>query len=168
MNSRWVIVINGPGGSGKDSFVKFCRRLLKKSKIKVYNISSIDPVKRTARKMGWDGTKDKRSRKFLADLKFLWIIFNDGPTEYLAKEIGQIQIGVIFLHIREPEEIAKIVSRVPNIVTLHLTRNGLETIGNSSDDETGNFDYSHHIQNDGSLEDLEERARRFLEELGII
>ena len=52
-----VFIINGSGGSGKDSFCKFCSQYLS-----VYNISSVDTIKEVAKILGWNGEKDEKSR----------------------------------------------------------------------------------------------------------
>ena len=59
-----IIIINGTGGSGKDTFVEFVSKYSK-----VFNFSSVDKVKEVARVIGWSGTKSEKDRKFLSDLK---------------------------------------------------------------------------------------------------
>ena len=67
-----VIVINGAGGVGKDTLCDLAAK-----HFKVYNVSSITPIKEIAALCGWDGSKDDRSRKFLADLKQISVEYND-------------------------------------------------------------------------------------------
>ena len=43
-----VVVINGTGGSGKNTFVSYVSRL-----VKVYNFDSVGKVKEIARMTGW-------------------------------------------------------------------------------------------------------------------
>ena len=84
-----VIIINGTGGSGKDTFVKFCSKFAK-----VTNISSVDKVKEAANILvGWNGEKDEKSRKLLVDLKKLSIDYNDAPTNYIKDEYEQFKIS---------------------------------------------------------------------------
>ena len=47
MNKK-IIVINGTGGSGKDTFVEYVSKYAK-----VYNFSSVDKVKEIAKLIGW-------------------------------------------------------------------------------------------------------------------
>ena len=62
-----IVVINGSGGVGKDTFVQFCNEYTP-----IMNISSVDKVKEAAKVLaGWNGEKDEKSRKFLSDLKEL-------------------------------------------------------------------------------------------------
>ena len=54
-----IVIINGTGGAGKDTFVSFCSEF-----VKVLNVSSVDKVKEAAKILvGWNGEKDEVSRK---------------------------------------------------------------------------------------------------------
>ena len=66
MGSKQIVIINGTGGCGKDTFVSFVSKYKR-----VYNFSSIDKVKEIAKLIGWDGGKTDKDRKFLSDLKKL-------------------------------------------------------------------------------------------------
>lgn len=52
-----IIVINGAGTSGKDTFVKLVSKYAK-----TINYSSVDFVKEVARFAGWNGQKDEKGR----------------------------------------------------------------------------------------------------------
>ena len=48
---KQIIIINGSGGVGKDTFVEFCKKYAR-----VLNISSVDKVKEAANILtGWNG-----------------------------------------------------------------------------------------------------------------
>ena len=52
-----IIIINGSGGVGKDTFVEYCSEFTN-----VKNISSVDKVKEAAKILvGWNGEKDTYS-----------------------------------------------------------------------------------------------------------
>ena len=76
-----VIVINGRGGVGKDTLCDMAAK-----SFKTLNVSSITPIKEIAKMCGWDGAKDDKSRKFLADLKKLSVEYNDYPTVWAAEK----------------------------------------------------------------------------------
>ena len=51
-----IVIINGSGGVGKDTFVELCGKF-----VEVKNISSVDKVKEAARILvNWNGEKDGR------------------------------------------------------------------------------------------------------------
>ena len=152
-----ALVINGSGGVGKDTLCDLAAK-----HFRVYNISSVDPIKDIARMANWDGRKDDKSRRFLSDLKALTIAYNDFPTVW-AKEryLGFLESDdeVMFLHIREPEEIEKFVRATDGRAKTLLIRGGARmtksSYGNVSDDNVENYTYDYYFVNDKSLEEAE-------------
>ena len=156
-----IIIINGMGGSGKDTFVEFCAKYAK-----VMNVSSVDKVKEAAKILvGWDETKDEKSRKLLVDLKRLSIEYNDYPTKYIlqsSKEFSTNDKDILFIHIREISEIEKI-KKLLDAETLLLSNPRIKKItSNSSDANVDNYNYDIHIENSGTLEELEQKAIEFI------
>ena len=159
-----IIIINGTGGAGKDTFVSFCAEVEK-----VLNISTVDKVKEAAAILvGWNGEKDEVSRKLLVDLKQLSIAYNDAPTKYIcdmAEKFKQSEDKLMFVHIREAEEIEK-AKKLLNARTLLITNPRVQLItSNNSDGKVNEYEYDYYIQNDGTLDDLKEKAKKFVEEL---
>ena len=71
----------------------------------------------------------------------------------------------MFVHIREIEEIKKIKALL-NAKTLLITSSRVAKITtNSSDANVEEYDYDYHIKNDGTLEELKEQAKEFVENL---
>ena len=156
-----IIIINGSGGAGKDTFVEYCSEFRK-----VLNISTVDKVKEAAKILvGWDGTKDDKSRKLLVDLKRLSIEYNDAPTKYIvakAEEFKTSEDELMFIHIREAEEIEK-AKQLLNANTLLVTNPNVAIItSNDSDAKVNEYNYDYTILNDGSLEDLKNKAEEFV------
>lgn len=152
-----VIVINGAGGVGKDTLCDLAAK-----HFKVYNMSTIMPIKDIARMCGWDGSKDDKSRKFLADLKQLTVDYNDYPTMWGLEryhEFLESDNEVMFLHIREPEEIAKYVRATDGAAKTLLVRGGARMskchYGNAADDCVEQYEYDYYFMNDKTLEDAE-------------
>ena len=151
-----VVVINGIATVGKDKFIEFYE---KHSPAKIINISTIDEVKSIAMKMGWDGTKDDKSRKFLSDLKDLWTEYNDGIFKSVVDYINKFHGVVIFVHCREPKEISKFKNKFKeNCVTLLVKRECIHVPDNHADREVENYEYDMTLFNNGTLQDLEEKA----------
>lgn len=158
---KQVIIINGTGGSGKDTFVGFCTEFAK-----VKNISSVDKVKEAAKILvGWNGEKDEKSRKLLVDLKRLSIEYNDSPTKYIKEQyeiFKKSDLQFLFIHIREIEEIEKI-KKLLNAKTLLIKNPRVALItSNNSDKNVYNYKYDYIIENNGTLEDLKNKARKFV------
>ena len=151
-----VIIINGVGGAGKDTLCNFAAK-----HYLIDNISAITPIKDIARRYGWNGEKDPKSRKFLSDLKKAFINYNDLPTKYLLAQYETFLNSnneILFVHIREKEEIEKFKQLV-NIkcITLFVDRHdvNVEKWGNSSDDEVRDYEYDIYFKNDKDLSEIE-------------
>ena len=157
-----IVIINGTGGCGKDTFVDICSKYKK-----VYNFSSIDSVKEIARIIGWNGTKSDKDRKFLSDLKKLTTDYNDFAFNSIKDAINIFNKSndeLMFIHIREPEEIKKVVDKF-KVKTLLIKRQNQELIEtNSSDANVEDYNYDYIIINT-TLDEYESKAVNFIKEL---
>lgn len=169
-----VVIINGIGGSGKDTFVEYCKDILDEGSwfARCLNVSTVDYVKEIAGYCGWNGEKDPASRKFLSDLKKAMTEWRDLPVMDVKGHLNRfsqmskwngIEQTVAFVHCREPEEIARLVGEL-NATTLLIRRESAESIQqiNDSDNNVLNYSYDYVVQNEGTLDDLKESARVFL------
>lgn len=162
-----AIVINGVGGVGKDTLCDLAAK-----HFKVYNVSSITPIKEIASLCGWNGAKDDKSRKFLSDLKLLCVEYNDYPTKWATERYEQFLLSendIMFLHVREPEEIAKFVSATNNEARTLLIRGGSRmtkmNYGNVSDDGVENYSYDYYFVNEKGLDEAEKDFCALLSEI---
>ena len=72
---------------------------------------------------------------------------------------------IMFVHIREPEEIKKVVDRV-GALTLLITSNRVEVItSNGSDARVYEYEYDDVISNDGTIDDLSNKAMSYVKKL---
>ena len=71
----------------------------------------------------------------------------------------------MFVHIREGEEREK-AKKLLNAKTLLITNPRVQLItSNNSDGKVNEYKYDYYIQNDGTLEELKEKAKKFVEDL---
>lgn len=166
-----VIVINGTGGSGKDTVAevvlkKFCG----------LNVSSIDLPKQLLTLAGWDGKKTPEARKALSEIKQALTEFNDAPfnycKEYVQKFKEEVNCPFLFVHIRERENIDRFHEYViwqEQLPCFDLLVVGNPTTwGNPSDDKPENFvvqDYDIVLYNNSTKEDLEAQALETFDKL---
>ena len=162
-----VIVINGAGGVGKDTLCELASK-----HFKVYNISSITPIKEVAVSFGWRGEKTDKARKFLADLKALAVEYNDFPTLWAKERYNEFLLGedeIMFVHIREPEEIKKFVSITGGAAKTLLIRGGKRMTksryGNVADDMVECYNYDYYFVNENSFEVAEREFVLLLEDI---
>lgn len=168
---KQVFIINGHNGVGKDTFVDMVEGALRNVDISLWieNYSSVTRVKEIARKCGWNPeVKTEKDRKFLSDLKLLLTEYNDLPFKDLGYVVeGFLHDGfekskMLFLHIREPEEIDK-AAKPFNAKTILVTRDSAEhVVSNMADKNVFNYDYDIIVENNGTFEELQEKANLFV------
>lgn len=76
MKARQVVIINGSGGLGKDTFIHTLSKTYFREN-DIWNYPSIDKIKEIAKTIGWDGKKDEAGRRFLAGLKHVCDEYNN-------------------------------------------------------------------------------------------
>lgn len=166
---KQIFIINGSGGSGKDTFIEILYRQSWENCI-VGNYSSVSKVKEIAKIIGWNGSKTEKDRKFLSDLKHLTTEYNDMPLKDMRKFADNFMNGILnmprmlFLHIREPNEIEKAINEFKeyNVKTVLVKRDSVEQIvSNISDGSVYNYNYDIVINNNGTLEELKYKAECF-------
>lgn len=167
IGKKIVIIINGKAASGKDTICDIIA--------KYYNaiaISEITPIKELAKLAGWNGEKDDKSRKMLADLKALFVAYNDLPLKYSMQKITEFvnsKYEILFIHIREKEEILKVVKNSPiKVYTLFVKRldEGYinRSYGNVADDGVEDYKYDfYYLGNNKTKSDLEKSFLSFFE-----
>lgn len=182
-----VVIINGKPQSGKDTFCKYAQGYCDDGEsANTLIISSVDPLKEMLTQLGWDGTKTDKIRDILMNMKQLWIQNQDGPTMFLFNNILEFhktctgEDNIVFVHIREPEEIKKLVNALTgfesmgiDVISLLVIRKGGEDTPNQhaetrmSDDEAliNSYEYDVTINNDEDLIKLQELAAEFVDKL---
>ena len=182
-----VVIINGKPQSGKDTFCKYAQGYCDDDEsANTLIISSVDPLKEMLTQLGWDGTKTDKIRDMLMDMKQLWVQNQDGPTMFLFNNILEFhkactgEDNIVFVHIREPEEIKKLVNALTgfesmgiDVISLLVVRKGGEDTPNQpaetrrSDDEAliNSYEYDVTINNDEDLIKLQELAVEFVDKL---
>lgn len=155
-----IYIVNGKPRAGKDTFAellgKHCR---------VFKYSSVDKVKQIAAKCGWDGGKDDKDRKFLADLKRITTEFNDMSYDDVAEKVAYFLktdfFDVMLIDIREPEEIERAIEGY-GAEAIYINNVNVPMITtNESDANVNNFVYDYIIANDGTLDDFAETVKDF-------
>lgn len=170
--NKQIFAINGFGGVGKDTFVELVSLELN-DRLKrfhtVVNFSSVDKVKEIAREIGWDGRKTEKDRKFLSDLKSLTKNYCDMPFKSIKNKIEDFtksdKGNVLFLHIREPEEIKRVVDEF-GAKSILIVRNSItHIVSNTSDKNVFDYNYDFVIENNGTIEELEKKVRQFINDV---
>lgn len=161
-----VFVVNGQGGSGKDTFEKMVRDAGNEDCYNFYRYaksSIIFPIKRIAESIGWKESKEMRDRLLLSRLKDLLSEYNDSPYQTLKKEIESYKekgIENLFVDAREPSDIERLKKDF-NATTILVKRGNMKHYGNHADDGVFNINYDIVIDNNGTIAELKEKAKEF-------
>jgi len=169
IREKLVIIINGSAESGKDTLCTLAAK-----HYRCQNHSSIDPIKEMARVGGWFGVKDTRSRRLLSDLKNLMIAYNDCPTKYLIRKYYEFERSdddILFVHIREPDEIRKFMDAIKpsedvllrDFAILVRRSAAPKMLGNAADDGVADYPYDAFFVNDTDMDVAEEKFVHMVE-----
>lgn len=181
-----VVIINGVPQSGKDTFANLVKEYCDENECaNVLNLSSVDPIKEALVGFGWDGTKTDDVRSIISSIKRIWVSAQNGPTMFMMNNILNFHMqhigddNIVFCHIREPEEIKKLVNIVYgmdmvgiDVLTLLVIREGLDesagvrTIDSDNPCTISDYPYDLAVYNNGhDLAKYREEASNFVDEL---
>ena len=155
-----VYCILGSPRGGKDTFVNFVKSYYEDT----LNFSSVDYIKWLSHKhLGINvNKKDDKVRKFLSEFKRILTEYNDFPYQQCKLAIESLEENqVIFLHIREKEEIDKVKKDFPQTKVIFVDNGEIKSHGNDSDDKVTDVEPDIIIYNDRTLEDLSKTAKWF-------
>ena len=182
----YVIVVNGYPRAGKDTFVQFCEQQAERIGLKTRAFSSIDPVRNMLLNAGVSIWKKRpEDRKLLAVVGDALEEHSEWRSRTSAEAITDFRHklytatseahGLFFLHVREPETLARIkkhveARRIPVrwiIVMVELDR--AEAPATTADrrvrDMAAQADYT--VKNDGTIVEVRDKAISFLQWLGV-
>lgn len=169
--NKFVLIITGGAGVGKDTFVNTLTRL-----VGTEHISIVDQTKRLARMAGWHGEKTEKDRKFLSDLKLLVDEYNNNNYNYCvetAKKFLSLRDGVkklLCIDMREKKDVDPFVSEFGKdlVKIVRVENNRVAPINsNIADRDVVKIEPDFVIENNGSIHDLEQTAKEFLKTLGV-
>jgi hypothetical protein len=157
-----VIIVNGSAGVGKNTLIDFCKEYCE-----VSEFDSVGKEKALALLAGWDGVKDENGRQLLRAFKQARINYGDLPTKdahsAIVQFLGDDTKEILFLHIREDEEMQKIKNVFPDILTVLVVNSNIEQIEtNSADAGVYDCEYDLLISNNSSLVDFESNVDIFI------
>ncbi len=161
-----IFIMNGMGGSGKDTFVGLLNEF-----VPTMHISIVDKVKDLARQIGWEGTKTEKDRKFLFDMKEIIDNYNDANYNDVAQKVRDFKDGkfgdvqILCIDIRENGQIER-AKKDFGAESVLIYREGVKNITtNRADANVFNVKYDHKINNSGSIDELRAKAKEFVESL---
>lgn len=161
-----IYITNGSAGNGKDTFAELLGKY-----ITVFKYSSIDIVKGMFETVGISkDNKTEKKRKLWSDGKDLLTQYDDIPFKDVASIVNKfknnhIEAEVLLIDIREPEEIARAAKTFDAETILIDNPNVAQILSNHADRNVKDYEYDYIIENDGTLEQLDNAAKFFVREV---
>ena len=161
-----IYITNGSAENGKDSFAEFVSKY-----ITTYKYSSIDLVKDMFEVVGISKeNKTEKKRRLWSDGKDLLTKYDDIPFKDIVSIVtdfknNKIETEVLFIDIRESDEIARAVKTFGAETILVRNPNVRKIVSNHADRDVENYKYDYIIENDGTLEQLNKVAEYFVREI---
>lgn len=157
-----VFIVNGWGGVGKSTFENCCWEC---GNDPVFLRSMADRPKRQALSSGWNGEKDDAGRELIASLKRSTEKYN---PDFLIMKMVELVTGhdchfcTTFIDTRETRDIEELKKRL-NAKTILVTNNRVKCPDCESDKNIKLDGYDYVIENNGTLDDLKQKAKEFME-----
>lgn len=159
-----VYILNGVGTSGKGEFASRIGKF-----IPTIKYSIIDMIKEVAEGLGWNGGKTEKDRKFLSDLMDLATQYNDSPYRDVKGLVDafktELPEEVLIIDMRDPKDIARAVKDFGAETILIRNPKVAQIESNHADRDVENYKYDYIIENDGTLEQLDNAAKFFVREI---
>lgn len=161
-----IYITNGSAENGKDSFAEFVSKY-----ITVYKYSSIDLVKDMFEVVGISKeNKTEKKRRLWSDGKDLLTEYDDIPFKDVTSIVtdfknNRIETEILFIDIREPDEIARAVETFGAETILVRNQNAKKITSNHADRDVENYSYDYIIENNGTLEQLDKVAQIFVRDI---
>lgn len=164
---KTLILINGLSGAGKDTFVKFCEGY-SKNPFRVVSMHRSDFAKRVLTEMQWDGKKTSEVRELLGSL----VDFGENTgfnLSHFYDNFEELPDGsIVFYHVRSPKAIRDIkdmywFKQDVKVLTILVEKQNKESEKDRWKVAEWNYDY--FIDNNGTIQELQEKARDFMKNL---
>lgn len=178
-----VVLICGKARQGKDTLADFIEEAYKNKGLKVCRMMYGAYIKYYAKTyFGWDGQEETKPRELLNYLGTEIIREKIDKYFHVNRVMQDIEVlsnffdVAIISDIREPIEVTTPKEKFSDVVSIHIKRPDFSSDELTNDQKKhytecalDNFnDYDCEILNDGSLDDLKEKAISFVEKEGML
>lgn len=177
--TKKIIMVSGKARHGKDTFTEMITNEIKAKGLKCINLQYSSYIKEYAKKISdWDGSEETKPRELLQQLGTNIIRKQIDELFFVNRIIEDIKVYSYFFDVitisdcRAKVEIDLPKKAFDNVYAVHVVRpnfdNGLTEEQKKHFTEIDLDDYNNfdcEILNDGSCEDLNKKAKLFVEEV---
>lgn len=171
-----IFIISGKAGTGKNKVASIIKKIYESKNQKTINLAYASYLKEYAKNiLAWDGNEEKKPRNFLQYIG-VDIVKKMDSKMLIRRIIEDIKVYRHFFDIitisdaRFPEEIEDIQNNFKSVITIHIAekennlteqeRNHITEIALDSYDS-----YDYKIENNGTVEELEEKLTFIVNEV---
>ena len=159
-----IVILNGNPKSGKNTFAELCEGFST-----IEHISYVDFTRNMLDNMGinYHG-KTPADRQLLENINDALEKHSDIPFLDICRyteNLSTLFTGILFVDIRKPENIKRYVERFPQTVTVFVDNGKPATNVTFSDSVVKNMKYDYTISNTGTIAELKDKAKMFVEYL---
>lgn len=174
-----LILVGGKANSGKDTTVEMIDEIYRERGLDVVNIQLSYYIKMYAKEIAkWDGDNDTKPRALLQELGTEVIRKQIDEYFFINRILQDIDVYsryfdvITISDVRLPLEFDTIKKKYKDAIKVHVTRPGY--VSHLTKEQKGHLteilideykDYDYEIVNDSTLEDLKEKARKFVKEV---
>jgi len=174
-DKKYILIFNGNPRSGKTQCQLFLKDLVSSQYGEdIFIVSTVDIIKKAAKILGWKSDefdKSEKARKFLSDLKMSSTEFCDHSYNYIKYSIEEFfqysNAKILCIDSREIIEIERFKKDFKAKTIIVKNPNVLAITSNIADADANRIDYKYDfiINNNGTLDDLKIKVKKFLIEL---
>lgn len=174
-----IFIISGKANSGKDTTCELINNYIKIKGKKSINLQFSSYIKHYAKVIsGWDGSEESKPRALLQKLGTEIIRDKIDNNFFIKRIIGDINVysyyfdAITISDARLPEEIESIKNKFNNVYKIKIERPNFSNNLNIEEQKhiteiaLDNYnDYNIVITNDGSIEDLNNKIKKIIDEV---
>ena len=174
-----IFIVSGKANSGKDTTCELINNYVKLKGLNSVNLQFSSYIKMYAKTIsGWDGKEDTKPRSLLQELGTEIIRKNIDEKFFIKRIIGDIKVYsyycdvITIIDARLPLEIDSINSEFENVYKLNIQRPNFENNLNCNERRhitevaLDNYnDYDYVVVNDGTIEDLNNKVIKIIDEV---
>ena len=174
-----IFILCGKARSGKDTVSSYIKEFFDKKDKKAITLAYAFYIKEYAKRISnWDGSDETKPRDLLNTIGTEVVRKNIDDMFFVKRTIEDIDVFSYFFDVaiisdaRFPIEITTLKEKYKNVYSIHIIRpnydDGLSDSQRKHAVETSldNYDsYDYEIINDGSLDDLNEKVCKLMEEI---
>lgn len=160
-----IFVLNGNATCGKNTFAKMVGKY-----VDAIQFSIVDPIRAIMSVLPEEvmvdmNNKDEKLRKLTSDFKLALEGYSDYPYRTVKNFLDKTESKkCIFIDMREKHDIERLKKEYEAKVVLITNNRAPEITSNVADAHIFENPYDIKIENNGTLEDLEKEAKKFVEE----